>query len=231
MIQALKNIAKSKGYQIYKEPFKLNVWGVRSKSTKPNKFDDTLHVFFNSATSGFAKWKFYSFKITTDPSTYWLNNPMKPRGTAILAQGQYQNAYKIDLHRRKYYALCQRLGKVKIIVDANKDSVLDFKNSHTEFGMFGINIHRAKKIGVTYDINTHSAGCQVFQSATDFNFFMGLCETHRKFNGNKFTYTLIDNRTRIKGNVKNALKVGLVATGVLLASGLIYYQITKNTAA
>lgn len=227
MISAFKNIAKSKGYKIYTDPFKLNIWGIRSKASTPNRFDDTLSVFYNSSETERIQWRKHSFKITTDPSTYWLTNPIKPRGTAILAQGQYENAYKVDLHRGKYYALCQRLEKVKIIVDYNKDNVLDFKNTRTQTGMFGINIHRARKLGVTYEIDNHSAGCQVFQNADNFNFFMRLCEMHRKAHGNRFTYTLIDNRQQLKGKVKNGLKIGLITTGLLLTGGLIYNQLTK----
>lgn len=231
MISAIKNIAKSTGYQIYTTPFKLNIWGIRSKHIKPNKFDDTLCVFFNEKKSGKVKWKTYCFKITTDPGTYWLKNPIKPRGTAILKQGQYLNSYKIARHRGKYYALCQRLGKVRIIVDFNRDLVLDFKNIKTETGMFGINIHRARKTGTTYRIDNHSAGCQVFQNANDFSFFMRLCEMHRKIHGNKFSYTLIDQRERLKGNIKQALKFGIIATGVLVTGGLIYKHFKEGKVA
>lgn len=153
---------------------------------------------------------------------------MKPRGTAILAQGQYVDAYKIDLHRGKYYALCQRLGKVKIIADYDRNNVLDFEGVRFETGMFGINIHRARKTGTTYTISNHSAGCQVFQNADDFKFFMHLCELHRNANGNKFTYTLIDNRTHRKGKVSAGVKTGLIAASLLIGGGLLYHQFNKN---
>ena len=194
MIARLKHIAKTEGYQIYTEPYKLNIWGFRSKNELPNTFDDELHVFFKTSKARFSKWMYFVFKCTTDPGTYWLNNPMTPKGTAMLAPNQYKDAYKIDLHRGKYYALCQKLKKVNVIRDYNRNALLDFYNGNLDRGMFGINIHRARQTGTTYTVDNFSAGCQVFQKASEFNFFMKLCEQHRKWHSNAFTYTLIDKR-------------------------------------
>ena len=202
MIHKIKHIAREKGYLIYDEPYRLNIWGFRANKKTPNVFDDELHVFTNISNSGSLKWVYLVFKITTDPGTYWLKNPLHPKGTAILKAGQYVDTYKIDKHRGKYYALCQRLKKVTVIRDYNRDTVLDFASGREYSGMFGINIHRARQIGTTYEIDRHSAGCQVFKNASDFNFFMKLCEVHRKLYGNSFTYTLVDKRMEFRKNLK-----------------------------
>ncbi|MBL4862076.1 MAG: hypothetical protein JKY09_03545, partial [Crocinitomicaceae bacterium] len=159
MIARIRNIANRKGYLIFKEPYKLNIWGFRSRNEKPNSFDDEIHVFYNTSKSIIARWTYFIFKCTTDPGTYWLRNPMQPQGTALLAPKQYINAYKIALHRGKYYALCQRLGKVEVIRDYNRNAILDFNNGTKSTGMFGINIHRARRIGTTYKVDNYSAGC------------------------------------------------------------------------
>lgn len=217
MIARIKHIAKRKGYLIFEEPYKLNIWGIRSRTTIPNKFDDELHVFFNTAKGLLKKWVHFVFNCTTDPSTYWLNSPLSPKGTAILSPNQYLDTYKIDLHRGKYYALCQRLKKVQVIRDYNRNAVLDFYNGKSEWGKFGINIHRARKTGVTYTVDNHSAGCQVFQKATDYTLFMKLCEIHRKLHGNKFSYTLIDRRmefrTALRRTAYFTLGLGLLGAG------------------
>lgn len=212
----IKNIARQKGYLIFKELYKLNIWGVRSTTEIPNKFDDELHVFFKVpiGQTKFTEWKHFVFKCTTDPGTYWLKNPMNPKGTAMLVPNQYVDAYKIDKHRGKYYALCQRLNKVEVIRDYNRNAILDFYNGTKEKGMFGINIHRARKTGVTYEIANHSAGCQVFQKARDFEFFMKLCEMHKRVHGNKFTYTLIDKRIELRETLKRTA-IGLIGASVL----------------
>lgn len=191
---------------------------MRSRSTVPNRFDDELHVFFTTQNGLFRKWEHYVFAATTDPGTYWLRNPMHPQGTALLAPGQYLDTYRIDRHRGKYYALCQRLKKVRVVRDYNRNAILDFNNGRLDMGMFGINVHRARKTGTTYTVDTHSAGCQVFQHASDFNFFMQLCERHRELYGNRFSYTLIDRRKEFRTALRRAA-IGLTTLGIL-ATGI-----------
>ena len=214
MINKLKHIAKSNGYVIYDEPYRLNIWGVRSPSTTPNSFDDEIHVFFIKEDGG---WEHQVFKCTTDPGTYWLKNPMNPQGTAMLSTGQYLDAYKIAKHRNKYYALCQRLKKVSVIRDYNRNAILDFYNGKLETGMFGINIHRARRSGKTFKVDNHSAGCQVFQNASDFEYFMRLCEMHKKIHGNVFTYTLIDKRQEQKA-FRKKLAIATLGLGLLFTA-------------
>ena len=222
MIKRIKTIAQEKGHVIYTEPYRLNIWGFRANTEKPNVFDDELHVFTNISQTKIAKWAYLVFKITTDPGTYWLQNPLNPKGTAILKAGQYLDAYSIDKHRNKYYALCQRLAKVTVIRDYDRDAILDFNNGKEQTGMFGINIHRARKTGSTYSVDRHSAGCQVFKNAQDFDFFMKLCEVHRKLYGNKFTYTLVDKRMEFRKTLKkitiSSVLVSLLLGGFYLVS-------------
>lgn len=222
MINRIKTIAQEKGHVIYTEPYRLNIWGFRANTEKPNVFDDELHVFTNISQTKIVKWAYLVFKITTDPGTYWLQNPLNPKGTAILKAGQYLDAYSIDKHRNKYYALCQRLAKVTVIRDYDRDAVLDFNNGKEQTGMFGINIHRARKTGSTYSVDRHSAGCQVFKNAQDFDFFMKLCEVHRKLYGNKFTYTLVDKRMEFRKKLKkitiSSVLISLLLGGFYLVS-------------
>lgn len=222
MIKRIKAIAQEKGHVLYTEPYRLNIWGFRANTEKPNVFDDELHVFTNISQTKIAKWAYLVFKITTDPGTYWLRNPLNPQGTAILKAGQYKDTYRIDLHRNKYYALCQRLGKVTVIRDYDRDAILDFNNGKEATGMFGINIHRARKTGETYTVDKFSAGCQVFKNAEDFDFFMKLCEVHRKLYGNTFTYTLVDKRMEFRRTLKkitlSSALIGLLLGGFYLVS-------------
>ncbi|MBL4863137.1 MAG: hypothetical protein JKY09_09010 [Crocinitomicaceae bacterium] len=224
MIGKIRHIAREKGFVIYDEPFKLNIWGFRANSEKPNSFDDELHVFTNISKTRKPNWAYLVFKITTDPGTYWLKNPMNPQGTAILKAGQYRDVYKIAKHRGKYYALCQRNGKVTVIRDYDRDAVLDFYNGAESKGMFGINIHRARKTGETYIVDRFSAGCQVFKNASDFNFFMKLCELHRKLHSNKFTYTLIDKRMEFRRKLKK-ITISSVLISILFGG---YFLITND---
>ena len=218
-IRGLLSLMKSKGYQINDKPYQLNIVGVRSDANTPNKFDDKMYVFWNTENG----WEGKYFTITTDPGTYWLNNPMQPSGTAILKQGQYINSHKIGLHQGKYKALTQQ-KPVTVIRDYDRNAILDFNNGKEDKGLFGINIHRANATGTTKNIDKYSAGCQVFENAEDFAKFLELAEKHNTMYGNNFTYTLVDERA-----LNRAMKRKLVyLLGGIGALSLGLYLYNKN---
>lgn len=169
--------------------YNLNIIGVRSPNREANKFDDRLHVVFKDE---FDVWQDLSFQITTDAGSYWLFNPMKVTGTAILVAGQYRGVYKIDLHNGKYEALCQRAGKVRVYRDGDKDNTHDRDPSSIVEGYFGINIHRASSKKESTQVDKWSAGCQVFSDPDEFDVFMALCRKSSAIWGETFTYTLIE---------------------------------------
>jgi len=223
MLAAIVNTLKFKTYEIYTRPFELNIVGIRSDTTVPNRFDDQINVFFKN---GAGQWIHYVFPATTDPGTYWLQNPMNPQGTAILKQGQYKGTYQIGLHRGKYYALVQR-KPVTVLRDYDRNAMLDFWNGKPDTGMFGINIHRASVNGTTKTVDNYSAGCQVFAGINDFNQFMQLCENHKRLYDNSFTYTLIDKRA-IAREQKRRIAVSLAGIGAGLGAAYITYQLIKK---
>ena len=191
-IRTLLGVLKSKGYRIYSKPYQLNIVGRRTDTTKANSFDDWIYIFYTNSDDD---WEGYKAPATTDAGTYWLEKPMQSQGTALLKGGQYVDTYQIDKHRDKYYAVTQRLKPVVVIRDYDRNNVLDFNNGREETGMFGINIHKANASGTTKTIDKYSAGCQVFANADDFNEFMEMAYKQKELYGNKFTYTLIDERT------------------------------------
>lgn len=222
MIGKLRAVAKKFGYKIYSKPYKLNIWGVRSPVTKAGVFDDFFIVFYNAALSGLPSWKVHVWKCTTDPGTYWLKNPMRPEGTAILKQGQW-HGYKIGMHRGSYEAIVQR-SPVTVIRDYNRDSTLDFNNGKEHHGMFGINIHPAGKGSNGVTLYKASAGCQVFARRRDFDALMNLAKIHERFNGNSFTYTLIDLRSLKRVGKQKTAAGALAFVGAGAALGWLYWR-------
>jgi hypothetical protein len=216
-LQKMKAILRHKGYQVFSRPYELNIVGLRSKSIVPNRFDDEIHVFYKVST---LNWHYHVFKATTDPGTFWLNQPMQPQGTAILAEGQNLNCYELGLHQGKYLALVQR-KPITIIRDYNRDAILDFNNGNKSSGFFGINIHRANVKGTTKSVDRNSAGCQVFEKAKDFELFISLCQKHKQLYGNHFTYSLIDFRAVKRQNLRYVLS-GVGAIGLV---GLSYMAV------
>ena len=222
-IRALIALMRRKGYVIYDKPYQLNIVGVRNDSTTPNSFDDTMYVFWKDDAG---KWQGKFYNITTDPGTYWLNNPENPQGTAILKEGQYINSHQIGLHRGNYKALTQK-NPVTVLRDYDRNAVLDFVNGKEDTGLFGINIHRASATGTTKTIDKYSAGCQVFENADDFANFLSLADKHKDLYGNNFTYTLVDERAYNRMLKRRGVYIigGIIAIG---AGYFIYKWYTKK---
>jgi hypothetical protein len=218
-VQHISATLRQQGFVVYTEPLRLNIVGIRADTTIPNKFDDTLFVFWKDASG---QWQSHQGPATTDPGTYWLRSPMNPQGTAILKSGQYVDSHSLGLHRGKYTALVQT-GSLTVIRDYDRDSTLDFNAGTPVSGRgFGINIHRASGVGESKVVDKYSAGCQVWANYTDFMTFINLCKLHESRHGNKFTYTLIDHRMEARASRRKKLYV-VGGTVALAAIGTTAY--------
>lgn len=172
--------------------YNLNIIGIRKDNNQKitNKFDDILAVRYRTPQG----WQTDCFNITTEPGDYYMRKNLgNPKGTAILVPGQYRATWKLDLHRGKYEALCQR-KPVKVYRDGNKDDIYDLVPEEIHEGLFGINIHRSNKGFTRETVDQYSAGCQVFANPKDFDKFIALCKKQERIYGNSFTYTLIDEK-------------------------------------
>lgn len=192
----LQSYFRAKDYKFFDTPDKklnINIIGVRRDNQGTNTFDDYLLVMYRDKEEMTTQ----RWEATTDPGKYWLENPMNPKGTAVLIPGQYRGTWKIGKHQNSYEALVQR-KPVKVWRDNNKDEVIDYESFSTlnpvDEGFFGINIHRSNPYTESYVVNKWSAGCQVFKRVQDFVEFMDLCRQSSKIYGNSFTYTLIDEK-------------------------------------
>jgi hypothetical protein len=188
----LRNIIDAmtdKGYTVFTGgEYNVNIVGIRSKSRQANVFDDWMTLFYDEGVDT----SFYLFRCTTDPGAFWLHNPSRVEGTAILVPGQYKSVYKVDYHNGKYLALCQRNGDVAVYRDANRDNILDLDPKTIMWGRFGVNIHHASYYGTSTQVDKWSAACQVIANINDFNTFMSIINKSRKIYGNSFTYTLLN---------------------------------------
>ena len=204
---------RSKNYAINEKPYELNIVGVRNAQSEPNKFDDSIFVFYKDDKNN---WVEKQYPATTDTGMFYLLNPMSKLGAAMLKEGQYLNAYKQGLHKGQYLALVQD-KPVTTYRDYDRDAIFDVFTKETT-GMYGINIHKAG--ANSQDVNNWSAGCQVFQKSADFDEFMDMTTKHRNLYSNSFTYTLIDERAimRRKRRIALFLTLGMsfIGTTILL---------------
>jgi hypothetical protein len=228
-IRYLLGLLKSKKYIIYDKPYQLNIVGVRNKDTNPQKFDDSLFVFWKNDKNN---WEGRKYAITTDPSTKYLTRGgigsyQGRSATAILPSGQYIDTWKIGSHKGKYKALTQA-KPICVYRDYDRNATLSFNLKDKDCGMFGINIHKAKSYGAddgngnTNLIGDYSAGCQVFQNYYCFKEFMQLVEKQESIYRNRyFTYTLFDKWTQNKLYFKRTVFLsGLIGGLGLLGYGL-----------
>ena len=169
--------------------YNLNIIGIRTDDNQANTFNDRLCLVYRDKYG----WVTRTWAITTDPGTYWRQNPMRIRGTAIMAPGQYRGSHRIGLHRGRYPALVQTGGPVQYFRDANRDAILDMEPDTLNAGYAGLNIHRSSsRDGGSDEVQQWSAGCQVFQDPGEYHVFISICKRAADSYGNRFTYTLID---------------------------------------
>jgi hypothetical protein len=194
-ISAIQQLFNEKGYAFFeKGEYNLNIIGIRNPNLQANSFDDTMVVIYKVNK----EWVVKVYPITTDAGTYWLENPMNVKGTAILVPDQYRGVYGLRLHLNKYEALCQTWGNVRTYRDNDKDQILEMDDNTITTGMYGINIHRSNPRSESSRVDKWSAGCQVFKKVANFNEFMDICRKARDIWGNKFTYTLIKEEDILK---------------------------------
>lgn len=150
-----EKLFKKLGYAFFTNgDYNVNIIGVRNLlhgNRQDNTFNDALVMIYKVD----GKWVKKIWENTTDPGLSMLKNPSNNKGTAILVPDQYRGVYALDLHNGKYRALCQRLGKVKVYRDNNKDDILDFNPLNTQIGCFGINIHKPGNAVVANAVNIY----------------------------------------------------------------------------
>lgn len=178
---------KGMGFAIFTSgDYNANVIGQRTVSRVANAFDDWMHLIWKVNGT----WEHHRWQITTDPGLYWLENPMRLEGTAILAPGQYRGAYQIGKHQGRYQAVVQTGGKVAVYRDGNRNGKLDPEGG-LEWGYFGINHHRTSSSRTSTRVDKWSAGCQVFADPDDFADYLRMAKVTTSCWGPRLTYTLV----------------------------------------
>ena len=98
--EAVMAAYEKKGYRFFDggKDYNVNLFGVRVDNPESNRFDDYLCAIYRED----GEWKHHVWTATTDPGRHWLQNPLSPKGTAILMPGQYRSTWKIAKHQGKY---------------------------------------------------------------------------------------------------------------------------------
>ena len=194
--EQFQSALEKKGFVFFDggKKYNLNIIGVRNDSHDSKEFDDILVAIYRNNR---LRWEVLTHEITTEPGPSILHRPINPDGTAILVPGQYRSVYKVGTHGGAYrhIALIQRGGEGQGWRDQNKNKTMEInENTLVQEGMFGINIHRHARPTEKEYVAGSSAGCQVFKDSREFAEFLELCNRSAEIYGNKFTYTLIEEK-------------------------------------
>lgn len=183
---AIIDALERKGHVVFRgQDLDLNLVGLRVSPGMPNAFDDRLCAIWRQDGA----WTMRAWSATTEPGTYWLQNPENVRGTAVLVPGQYRQAFGFGKHKGQYRCLVQ-VQPVKVWRDTDRDSTAE--PGVIDEGFFGIHIHRANSARPSLRVDRWSAGCQVLADPGDFRELMALCDASAKTHGPVFSYTLMN---------------------------------------
>jgi len=182
-----------KAYGVRVQENRVNIIGIRAADMTPNVFNDYICLLWMNP---YHQWQMEYYKATTDPGTYWLLNPPMVEGTAILKEGRYVESHELGLHRGEYPALVQR-KKMFFFRDVDRDLEYDLDPSQLIYDIIGCNIHRAHHELESTNVNKWSAACQVIAHPDNFVRFIDLCEISKDLYGNRFDYTLLNERDLI----------------------------------
>jgi hypothetical protein len=184
----IKSVIKRMGYKWFTNSrgYDLNLFGVRTENNGSNKFDDWLGFIYDTGST----LVMAAFPATTDPGLYWLQEPMRVEGAAILVPNQYPKMWEVGLHKRT--AALRQIGKVDVYRDDDRDKYLDMDPESIQRGLFGINMHRAGGAKASTLVGKWSAGCQVVADPIQHAFLMETCRRQVSMHGYQtFTYTLL----------------------------------------
>jgi hypothetical protein len=119
---------------------------------------------------------------TTEPGTYYTQNPMNPKGAAQIAlDTPFAKCWRYGIHgtgKFRHPALIQ-VAPITVFRDRNKDSIRTGDGKET--GLFGINQHGIYNWSTTRDnISRASAGCPVRYYYDDHLEFLRIIYTYHE---------------------------------------------------
>ncbi len=184
---------EAKGYRIDKKPGEVNIVYIEGRDRftgarndgRPDLWNDVRMVFSykDGRPVDLGEWT-----STTQPGFYFTRNPLNPGGAASIKPGQY-TAWKVDLHRGQYEALCQR-GELTLTRDFNKDYKREGDKEET--GTWeGINQHHGNDAAT---VGPHSAGCLVGRRIDGHEDFMSIVKSDPRYRADRnymFTTTVL----------------------------------------
>jgi peptidoglycan hydrolase-like protein with peptidoglycan-binding domain len=181
------NYMIKKDYVVFHEPNHFNIIYIEGidadfklNNDEPNKFNDRRIVIAIAKDN--TPVIFGSWQATSEPGSYYTNNPMNSGGAARIKFDQYR-AWKVGTHGNSD----PHEGLVQVLpVGVHRDFNKDFKrtNDKVSVGNFGINQHWGYDLP-TNNIGKASAGCLVGRTRNEHREFMSMIKKDPRYINNK----------------------------------------------
>lgn len=182
-LQTISALYKSKGYNWGE----FNIFGIRTVKNGdrvPNTFSDIIGVAYYEPR--LLRWIYSEHDATTIAGLFYFRNPMRVVGTGILAEGFYEDCWRLGLHKGQYDALIQ-VRPMLVYRDGDKDDIFEIVGEPRP-ELAGINLHRAHDRNTIHTVGAYSALCQVIQSPDEYNELVKVWKARRALQ-NKQTYS------------------------------------------
>lgn len=189
-IDEIRKAYEHKGYGFDSSIMAINLFGIRNKDVLANTFDDLVGIVVRDINGQMIT---IQCEATTDPGTYYRENPMNVDGTAIIVPGFYKDCYKVGTHKGK--EAMEQIAPMLYVRDKNKNKILDFLYKTIGYKKYLQNgrtdIHRAGLDSKTVD--NWSAGCQVVAKEAEFLALMKIINSSIAYgHANVFSYALFE---------------------------------------
>lgn len=175
---------KKHNYKLFTNPGETNIIYVKGMAPEgdknddaPNKFNDARFVVtFEDGKPVLAG----AWQATVDPSRYWTEHRMNPKGAARVKPGQYTAWVNGKHHDQDAWV---QSGDITVYRDDNEDfsSAGDAEDTSDDFG---INQHGGYDLPKN-DLGRSSAGCLVGRMMKGHREFMALTKADPRFKANK----------------------------------------------
>jgi hypothetical protein len=160
----------------------VNLIGIRSAALEPRTYNDWIAAAYCDGV----RWNFFPFPATTDPGTFWQDEPRRVQGTSVLEPGQYPNLWRVGRLRGRR-ALRQR-GPARVWRGARRQHYLDTEGVAEAVRQAGIDLFAAGE----KDGSRWRSAAQVLQDREHARFLMALCARAAPLQDDSFTYTLLE---------------------------------------
>ncbi len=184
-VTSARAVFAKKGY-VFEEYYPNIIALRRSKDRQPDAWQDLLLVLWRRPDS---IWQSRAYLCTTMPGVYFVQNPRNPKGSPMIAPGQYLNLFEPGVVG-DHSALVQR-GTITLYRDANKSGAIDAGDPIDRGNSFGMNINNTKMDQEPATIGQWSEGNIVMPKKNERAELQRIYTTAYKSQGRRFALTLL----------------------------------------